>query len=529
MSVSEVFAEYQKNGILVRTNDGNNPLSQAQVLGQITNLVIEVPVPNPTELSTNLEGLVTSRVPPYSASLISSKTPPVVWYNFTYSEIAGGGTTGDKTIVSILFKNKNINVYGGCCWDGDSNQRCSGNIQPTTLFNRSNPFNIASQLPQDVSGNVTTGIGYNNNPTLNPMFYPRTETARASNYQEVGDYLNMMGEYKGGWVENLKSQTSGAYNAAFGTYVDNYTTGVEPEILITSNTDTATFANKKFNPQDILCIAIVTDALEFSTTITDAEYKTIADQFITSISADPGWLTSANVDVPVMLIKHVAMPNVPVDGTTTPDALVGGEWVEYLDPTGAYNYGNALTIADFKSIYTPAVLAPICFLAGTPVLTNQGRIDIDNIIPGMHTIRNEHVVAITQTICSDDEVICFEKDSLAKNIPSQQTIVSKQHKFYYKGYMIEARYFVLHFEKVTKIKYNGAIMYNVLLENYRKMNVNNLIAETLYPGNTIAIIYNNKTETELNNQFNVNQVQIPNNDVYTKTNHLNNIFSTLIT
>jgi hypothetical protein len=49
-------------------------------------------------------------------------------------------------------------------------------------------------------------------------------------------------------------------------------------------------------------------------------------------------------------------------------------------------------------------------------------------------------------------------------------------------------------------KYNGEILYNVLLETHEKMIVNNLIVETLDPTNIVAQLYNGSlTETERNN------------------------------
>lgn len=60
--------------------------------------------------------------------------------------------------------------------------------------------------------------------------------------------------------------------------------------------------------------------------------------------------------------------------------------------------------------------------------------------------------------------------------------------------MIKAVDFIGKYKNVHKIKYNGDILYNVLLEKYDKILVNNLICETLHPRNAIA-----KWHTSLNN------------------------------
>jgi ornithine carbamoyltransferase len=45
------------------------------------------------------------------------------------------------------------------------------------------------------------------------------------------------------------------------------------------------------------------------------------------------------------------------------------------------------------------------------------------------------------------------------------------------------------FENVKKVKYNGEILYNIVMKNYRKVSVNNMVCETLHPKNIIAKLY----------------------------------------
>lgn len=135
------------------------------------------------------------------------------------------------------------------------------------------------------------------------------------------------------------------------------------------------------------------------------------------------------------------------------------------------------------------ILSNICFPAGTPITTNQGNIPIELINPDIHTIRYKKIVGITQTVTPDKYLVCFEKDALGANIPSQKTIITKSHEIFYKGKMIKARDFIGKFENVRKIKYTGEVLYNVLMEKHDKMIVNNLICETLNPENTVAQLY----------------------------------------
>jgi hypothetical protein len=147
------------------------------------------------------------------------------------------------------------------------------------------------------------------------------------------------------------------------------------------------------------------------------------------------------------------------------------------DTSNVSNDSNAST-------RTP-VLSNICFLKGTPVLTDQGIIEIQNITSN-NTINNKKVKHITITTSFDEFLICIEKDSLRQNIPNERIIISKNHKILYNNKFIKA----LDLPNVNKIPYNGEILYNVLLEENGVMIVNNVICETLNINNVIAHLYN---------------------------------------
>jgi hypothetical protein len=160
---------------------------------------------------------------------------------------------------------------------------------------------------------------------------------------------------------------------------------------------------------------------------------------------------------------------------------------------------DTVTVTDINSnssntfILTPDLISNICFIAGTPVTTDQGNIPIEKINPAIHTIRNKKIVAITKTVTQDKYLVCFEKDALGKNIPSQKTTISKNHNLFYNGKMRMAKEFLKDFSNVenvvVKVKYTKEILYNVLLEEHDKMMVNNLICETLDPENGVAKVY----------------------------------------
>jgi len=137
-----------------------------------------------------------------------------------------------------------------------------------------------------------------------------------------------------------------------------------------------------------------------------------------------------------------------------------------------------------------SLVSNVCFLAGTLIQTNQGAIAIEKIDPKIHTIRNKKICHITRTITQDKYLVCIEKNALGNNIPSEKTIISKNHCIWYNGKMVAAKELVNKFENVKKVKYQGDVLYNVLMEEADKMLVNNLICETLDPANIIAKVYN---------------------------------------
>ena len=160
---------------------------------------------------------------------------------------------------------------------------------------------------------------------------------------------------------------------------------------------------------------------------------------------------------------------------------LGGGWSSVPANTVSYT---------IVSSTPPSPLVPVCFPKGTPVNTDQGIVDIDKINTSYHTIRNNKIVAITETVTLQKHIICIEKHALALNIPSQNTYISLNHQVFYKGKMIPAKDLVGKVEGVYRKKYDKSPLYNVLLDKHDKMVINNMIVETLSPDNIVAKIYN---------------------------------------
>jgi hypothetical protein len=153
--------------------------------------------------------------------------------------------------------------------------------------------------------------------------------------------------------------------------------------------------------------------------------------------------------------------------------------------SGSIGGGNAIAFAP----PTPVLQSNICFPAGTPIRTDQGEVAIEKLQPGKHTLGRQAITHITQTITSDNYLIRIEKGAFGKNKPTKPTVMSKDHKIEYEGELVPAYRFLDYVEGIKKVKYSGEILYNVLLEGYGTMIVNNLRCETLEPTSPIACVY----------------------------------------
>jgi hypothetical protein len=141
------------------------------------------------------------------------------------------------------------------------------------------------------------------------------------------------------------------------------------------------------------------------------------------------------------------------------------------------------------TVVPPAYLSNICFPAGTKIKTDQGEIEIEKIRPDVNTIHGKAIKHITRTISREKYLIQIKNDAFGRNKPNKTTIMSMDHKVEYDGQMVPAYRLLDYIPLITKVNYNGEFLYNVLLEEYGSMSVNNIRCETLEPTSPIGCLY----------------------------------------
>jgi uncharacterized delta-60 repeat protein len=149
--------------------------------------------------------------------------------------------------------------------------------------------------------------------------------------------------------------------------------------------------------------------------------------------------------------------------------------------------GKTLVFNLTNSIQFP--ISNICFVENSIVSTDQGLIEIQNIKEDYHSINNNKIICLTKTVTEEPYLICIEKDAIYKNVPSQKTLLSYNHKIFYNNNMISASELLDKGLNVSKVRYTGEVLYNLLFNSYEKMLVNGLVCETLHPQNRVAHLY----------------------------------------
>jgi|UniRef100_A0A6C0IME8 hypothetical protein len=152
-----------------------------------------------------------------------------------------------------------------------------------------------------------------------------------------------------------------------------------------------------------------------------------------------------------------------------------------------YNEGALSDEVEFVLSTLEKAISNICFYGDAQVLTNEGYKEIREVKKGMK-VQGEEIEEVTRTISKESDIVLIKKGSIMKNMPLEDTRITKEHKVLYKGKMLEAKELV-NGKNIVFEKYKGETLYNILLSGEGKMVVNGMIVETLSPFNNISKLY----------------------------------------
>jgi len=338
--------------------------------------------------------------------------------------------------------------------------------------------------------------GMINGPNSGGIFGNEADLTTATNCYSSGD---VVGEDADGISGNNSSTTITNCYVAYGGWINDdanqYLTGTPP---ITSGSGpsvgTTWVSTSPNTPYELKNMGYTPYAFVNITTVNTPALKQIYEQTI-----QPGQKSSPGVKSGVTYTPLSGFdPTMSIESTgaiATTTSTPKGTYTLVIKNSGSYN----ITTFTLTLTSPPTPDSNICFPAGTPIHTDQGNIPIEKINPKVHTIRNKKIEGIVRTKLMDEYLVCFEKNSLGPNVPCERTVMSGNHKVVVNGQLKMARELLkahsmsfgakMHSTAIHAVKYNGQSMYNVLMEDYDVILVNNMVCETLDPDNKMADLH----------------------------------------
>ena len=141
----------------------------------------------------------------------------------------------------------------------------------------------------------------------------------------------------------------------------------------------------------------------------------------------------------------------------------------------------------------------ICFPVDTPITTDQGIVNIQNLEKDSYTINGNKVLGVVSYKPKlPIDMVLFKQHALGYNMPNKDTLMTRNHQVYYNNIPREAIAYTTNAFKLNKTtlkglpnnpkpqltRYNKEV-FNVILEDGHKMKVNNMLVETLHPSNEL--------------------------------------------
>jgi len=384
----------------------------------------------------------------------------------TYVIVAGDGTNG--SVVKITGYTSTVN-------DQASNPLASG----------SSDISIGNNVYVDTTAPILTQV----TPITTP--YNVNTPSYVFNSDTIGTITSSLG------FSTSTTSVNGSNTIRFTTLVDNIYSGETVTVTdIADNSTTLTLPNFTIDT-----VAPTPPTLTFPANKSNENTVTVAlgagaTTWRYSVDTGNTWINGSG------------------NSFTLSDATYAINRIRVTNSDAATNMSSIVTNTTQLIINTvPEVYSTACFPKGTLINTDQGPIEIQNIIPSHHTIRGNNVRAIIKTYLTSENMVLFKKNCLGDNYPSRDTVISWKHKIYYNGEMHSADSFIsLNIAEMIPYKKNTPV-YNVMLHIHTEMITNNMIVETQNPNSMIGCLYEHfllndnmtkqqiKNAVELSNEF----------------------------
>ena len=247
------------------------------------------------------------------------------------------------------------------------------------------------------------------------------------------------------------------------------------------------------------------------TTVTDPPGSTTPSNFYSTLSVDGDyvWREYSAIISPTGGPFSVKIHRKDVNGEERHELTITGDgigWGDLIVSSSASYFnssdGSGYLVPGEKITFTGAQGNPyiiigsgeggsegdaICFLGDTKVKTDQGYITF-NKLSTRHTISNHIIKKIVCVKNSDNTMVFIQKHALGKNIPNKNTYISRNHGIIINGKFIRARNLV-NGTTIQEHERKRELIYNVLLDTYCTIYVNNIECESLNPVDTMVKKY----------------------------------------
>jgi hypothetical protein len=230
--------------------------------------------------------------------------------------------------------------------------------------------------------------------------------------------------------------------------------------------------------------------IDFTTTsdpITLLRYQPIpANNFISSVKYGV-FLESTFPSNDVIISGMPANTYDPGTYTVTYSVPNKNQIITNKSANGAIMYTVTKQVKVSNTLYNAA---PICFYAGSKVMTDQGEIEIQNLVPQKNSINGALVRDITMVINTESTMTLIMENALSLGMPYRHTCVTNNHMILYDEKFVKAKALVEGLgdhNRATTVAYTGAPVYNVVMDEPSMMVVNGMTCETLHPRNLTYI------------------------------------------